>query len=191
MNKENILKKIKANKPQWDIPLPQIPAFPEPDLDMVKGFEFRQKENKATVIHLGENDLSTLIHQQYPDAKQVLSLLPKISGNINPADINHPSSLSELDLAIIPGELGVADNGAIWVSSQVLDVRVIPFITPQLVIVLDKEKIVPKMHEAYQQINPEGLGFGVFISGPSKTADIEQSLVIGAHGPLGLMVVLR
>jgi L-lactate dehydrogenase complex protein LldG len=41
--------------------------------------------------------------------------------------------------------------------------------------------IVPTMHEAYRQINIAEEGWGAFIAGPSKTADIEQSLVIGAH----------
>jgi L-lactate dehydrogenase complex protein LldG len=46
------------------------------------------------------------------------------------------------------------------------------------------------MHQAYEQISSADYGFGVFLAGPSKTADIEQSLVLGAHGARGLVVFL-
>ncbi len=38
------------------------------------------------------------------------------------------------------------------------------------------------MHEAYARLAPREIGYGLFISGPSKTADTEQALVIGAQG---------
>ena len=68
--------------------------------------------------------------------------------------------------------------------------RVIPFITEHLVIVLSKENLVDTLHQAYKRIGEEHSGFGLFVAGPSKTADIEQSLVIGAHGPVSLTVIL-
>ncbi|MNW08326.1 Lactate utilization protein C [compost metagenome] len=46
------------------------------------------------------------------------------------------------------------------------------------------------MHEAYQKIADSVYGFGTFIAGPSKTADIEQSLVLGAHGPKNMTVFI-
>ena len=98
------------------------------------------------------------------------------------------TELEKLDRVYIRGSLGVAENGAIWVEEAAMGNRILPFIAQELVLVLREEELVPTMHEAYQRIRINQEGFGVFIAGPSKTADIEQSLVIGAHGPVALTV---
>ena len=82
-----------------------------------------------------------------------------------------------------------AENGAVWIEQDVKQ-RAIYFIAEKLVILLNKNKIVNNMHEAYKLIDTGEYGFGTFISGPSKTADIEQALVMGAHGARDVMVVL-
>ena len=92
-------------------------------------------------------------------------------------------------LAVIDGKIGVAENGAVWIEQDVKQ-RAIYFIAEKLVILLNKNKIVNNMHEAYKLIDTGEYGFGTFISGPSKTADIEQALVMGAHGARDVMVVL-
>ncbi|KYP15426.1 LUD domain-containing protein [Flavihumibacter sp. CACIAM 22H1] len=99
-------------------------------------------------------------------------------------------ALEKLQRAYIRGRLGVAENGAIWVEESAMGNRLLPFICQELVLVIKKEELVATMHDAYQYIQINKNGFGVFIAGPSKTADIEQSLVIGAHGPVALRVVL-
>lgn len=98
--------------------------------------------------------------------------------------------LEQVDLAIVPGQLGVAENGAVWVTEKELVVRVLPFIAQHLAIVLSASTILPTMHDAYDHIGGPETGFGVFIAGPSKTADIEQSLVLGAHGAKSLTIFL-
>jgi L-lactate dehydrogenase complex protein LldG len=57
-------------------------------------------------------------------------------------------------------------------------------------VIVPKAKLVASMHEAYNKIGNADYRFGVFIAGPSKTADIEQSLVLGAHGPKSMTVFL-
>lgn len=101
-----------------------------------------------------------------------------------------PHDLSDLNLAILEGQFGVAENGAIWLDDRQLQHRVLPFITEHLVLILEKKNLYPTLHQAYQKIGNEFSGFGLFVAGPSKTADIEQSLVIGAHGAKSLRVIL-
>jgi L-lactate dehydrogenase complex protein LldG len=103
-------------------------------------------------------------------------------------NVSDPHDLEMLNLAIIKGDFAVAENAAIWVSEKQLPHRALPMITQYLAIVIHKSDIITNMHRAYERVKVNETGFGTFISGPSKTADIEQSLVIGAHGARGLVV---
>ena len=75
------------------------------------------------------------------------------------------------------------------------------FISENLVILLPKSQIVNNMHEAYQRLSKaknqeqtancfEEYGYGTFISGPSKTADIAQVLVMGAQAARSATILL-
>jgi L-lactate dehydrogenase complex protein LldG len=121
----------------------------------------------------------------------IVNTLPSL-GEINP-EINptlDANSLEPVYKTYIEGTIGVAENGSVWLYESQLVNRILPFICQHLVICLDEKNIVPTMHEAYQLINVDKEGYGVFLAGPSKTADIEQSLVIGAHGARSLVVYL-
>lgn len=101
-----------------------------------------------------------------------------------------PHGLESLDWAVIPGEFGVAENGAVWVAGERLPQRVLLFLVQHLALIVPARELVHHLHQAYSRLSFLDAGFGVFVSGPSKTADIEQSLVIGAHGARSLTVVL-
>ncbi len=98
--------------------------------------------------------------------------------------------LAELKTIIIEGKFGIAENGAIWIDELNLSHRLIPFVCEELIICLNSEQIVEDMQQAYSKLKNNEAGFGVFISGPSKTADIEQNLVYGAHAAKKLIVIL-
>lgn len=118
------------------------------------------------------------------------SLVPGVGDStVNVHSIDDPRELDSIDFAVLPGQFGVAENGSIWVTDDGIPHRVLYFLPQHLSIVIPSSQIVNNMHEAYSRIEPQQCAFAGFISGPSKTADIEQSLVIGAHGARSLTVL--
>ena len=110
-------------------------------------------------------------------------------GTVDLGAVVDPHELADLDVAAIPGEVGVAENGAVWVKGESLGRHRAAFVIPEhLVLVVNAADVVNDMQEAYGRITLPRPGYGLFISGPSKTADIEQSLVIGAHGARSCVV---
>jgi L-lactate dehydrogenase complex protein LldG len=124
-------------------------------------------------------------------ARRTLSLIPGLpSQGVGMDEVTDPHELEDVDFAILPGMFGVAENAAVWVTDAALKHRVGYFLCQHLALVVPAGQIVNNLGEAYKRIRFDGPGFGAFIAGPSKTADIEQSLVIGAHGPKSMTVFL-
>lgn len=145
---------------------------------------------KAVELQPGE-EVNAVIRREFPDAKRIASNLPEITcATFNPDEVEDPRMLNGTDLAVITGEFGVAENAAVWIPRMVRH-KGLYFISNALVILLDKTKLVNTMNEAYRLTAQADYNYGVFMSGPSKTADIEQALVFGAHGPIQVMVLLR
>ena len=90
---------------------------------------------------------------------------------------------------VIAARFGVAENGAVYVDAADLDERSAVVRSEHLVVTLSSSGIVPTMHEAMRRI-PRDSRCGWFLSGPSKTADIEQALVVGAQGARTMHLLL-
>ena len=127
----------------------------------------------------------------YVEAKRTCVLVEGVGeGNVDLAGVDDPHDLADVDLTILRTEFGVAENGAVWLDDSSLTHRALLFLTRHLVLVLATNQIVHNMHQAYERLAFSEPRFGMFLSGPSKTADIEQSLVIGAHGARSVTVFL-
>jgi L-lactate dehydrogenase complex protein LldG len=128
------------------------------------------------------------VHQLFPEARHIASsLLPPTLA----IDQQTPTAvLADVDLAVLAAEFGIAENGSVWLPEANMLHRALPTVTQHLALVLDQRQLVATMHQAYARLPNGPGGYGLFIAGPSKTADIEQSLVIGAHGARSLVVLV-
>lgn len=142
-------------------------------------------------IQKGES-ITEKISSLFPNANRLVSTIASSKdGYLNGIDWTNGRSLQNVDVAVMEAQFGVAENGAIWITEDSIEIRVLPFIIEHLVVIIDARDIVSNMHEAYERTAHSNYDFGVFIAGPSKTADIEQSLVLGAQGSKAMTILIK
>lgn len=170
-------------------PMPKIQIDPDA-YRSVDEFEIGLQSVAGQVIRVTNvGAIQAFLDARTDAGEQVVSMVDGLRGNREPGP--DPHALEDLDFAIFRGEWGVAENGAVWVRESSLCHRVTPFITEHIGLVLASDRIVADLHQAMERVTLEDAGMGVFIAGPSKTADIEQALVIGAHGACSLTVFVH
>jgi len=191
-SRESILKAIKEAKPKSVTALPEVNILHTIYDDLNAQFVTSLKSVGGNAEFMENYDaLKAYIKEHYNDASVIVSNVTELDistklGN----DATDPHTLQDVDLAIVKGEFAIAENGAVWIKEPDIRHRALYFIAQKLMIVVPKGEIVHTMHEAYTRIGFDANDtFGLFISGPSKTADIEQALVIGAHGATEACVV--
>lgn len=192
MKKEDLFAKLRANtKEQFDMPDMHIAGIQYADI--LQQFKDITEAVGGHIIEMAESDdINDAIRKAYPEAKTFASNMKGITlAQKNPDTVAEASDLNGIDVGIVEGSFGVAENGCVWIP-QTMKEKSILFISEYLVILLNKSELVNNMHEAYERLQmDERYNFGTFISGPSKTADIEQSLVMGAQAARGVTVILR
>ena len=179
-----------------------VPAeVPLPDVERINAVRYPDVRERfaESVIEVGgrclnvdgplEPALRTI--PEYAAARRVVSLVPGVAkANVDLASVGDPHELQDVDFCVLPGELGVAENGACWIVQHGGAKRAAAFLTQHLAIVVRADALVHNLHEAYARISIPKPGFAMWLSGPSKTADIEQALVIGAHGARSCTVLV-
>ena len=191
-SRETILKAINANKPAL-VPLPslQFKTSSNHEQSVLEFMDVAEKIGAAISRVNTIRDVNSALQSAISNRKYIVNTIPSI-GEVN-QEINVGNGaafLEKIDQAYVMGTLGVAENGCIWVTEKSMINRLLPFICQHLVLVICIENIVATMHQAYDVIKIDEEGYGVFIAEPSKTADIEQSLVIGAHGARSVEIIL-
>lgn len=189
-SREKILGAVKKNQPpQRELPVLNFPVTDEVS-PLEKFITVLTAIGGVPHVVTGFDEIETILKESFDTDKRVVSRVPAIHFGESVGPDADPHELEDVELAILYADLAVAENAAIWVTDEMLQQRVLPFITQNLAVVIRRESIVPMMLQAYEKIGNAEYGFGVFIAGPSKTADIEQSLVLGAHGSKTMRVFI-
>jgi len=188
--REQILDAIRANQPALTA-LPGV-IIPADNIDLQAKFTETLTTIGGKVIKAqGYDDVIAYIKNITNAGHRIISSIAGLAEVISTGEASPlPHSLQDTELAIIKAHFGVAENGAVWITEDQLSQRVLPFICQHLIIILNADDLVANMHQAYEKIGNEHYGYGTFIAGPSKTADIEQSLVLGAHGSRSMTIFL-
>jgi L-lactate dehydrogenase complex protein LldG len=191
-SRERILSAVKANQPDLTA-LPDVDFLLQEDVDIPEKFIAALTAIGGQVIAIENHAaIKAFIVENFEQSSRKVTTVSELGDIAEYIEDNsaNPHSLENVDYAIIQADLAVAENGAIWVSEDKIRTRVLPFITQHLAVIVRAKDIVPTMHYAYNKIGSNDYGFATFIAGPSKTADIEQSLVLGAHGARSMTVFL-
>lgn len=187
-----ILEKVKQNQPSVVSELPNLTFLGLDTFDLLEKYKSVLKSIGGDFVDVRNYDaIIDFIKNNYDLSKRIITTVPELAKIADLDWFNEdPHTLDDVELTIVKAHFGVAENSALWVTDAVLGQRVATFIPQYLAIIVNRKDVLATMHQAYERIGNEEYGFGTFIAGPSKTADIEQSLVLGAHGARGLMVFI-
>jgi L-lactate dehydrogenase complex protein LldG len=185
-----IIDTVHKNQPA-SRPMPHIPYFGIDDTNhLVELFTQGVVKMAGTVILDTIPDLDDFVRNRFPNAKVICSAVPECKGTIRPAELNHWSEASKIDVSIVRSPLGVAETGSVLLSDVELQVNTIAFMSHDLVVILDASQIVRNIHDAYQHPYFKARPYSLLMTGPSGSGDIGGVTVHPAQGVKTLTVIL-
>jgi L-lactate dehydrogenase complex protein LldG len=190
--RDEILARVWKHQPDRR-PLPELPAFARPEVPGPGTFESFAAALGRMGGHVVEpppdGNLAGLVAQRFPAAQVICSAVPELTGTRALAEVRHPRELDDVDVGIVRAAFGVAETGSVLLTERELQVEAIGFLAQHLVVLLDPQRIVATMHDAYLDAAFTGSRYQIFMTGPSATADIEGVLIHGAQGIRSLTLV--
>jgi L-lactate dehydrogenase complex protein LldG len=188
-SRDDILARVRKNQPAPQ-PLPEVSTFDAGAVSSMDGF-------KAAVVRMGgkvvdapaNGNLDALIPRLFPDARVICSATPEVAGNRSLDQVRHPAELNDVDVGVVRALFGVAETGSVWLTETQFKVNTLGFLAQHLVVLLDPAAIVANLHHAYRDRAQFDARYGVFMTGPSATADIEGILIHGAQGIRTLTII--
>ncbi|HWQ62210.1 MAG TPA: lactate utilization protein [Negativicutes bacterium] len=103
-------------------------------------------------------------------------------------DIAHHASTADLGVSGV--EFGVAETASVLQDAQAIESRLVSTLPPVHAVFMSSNNILPAMADAIGVVaQVYDRGYLSFITGPSRTADIERVLTIGVHGPSRFIII--
>jgi L-lactate dehydrogenase complex protein LldG len=190
-SRDDILASIRANRPQLDRPLPDVPLFDDkPPASLLAAFKDSLHRMGGVFLDPpAAGDPLLPVRDKIAGAKIVCSRVPEVAGNRDVGSIGRPQDLADVDFAIVRASFAVAETGSVLLSDADLRVNALAYLAQHLIVLLDPADIVLNLHHAYRRPEFRNGHYAAFHTGPSATADIEGVLIHGAQGVRSLFVL--
>ncbi|MDQ3289682.1 MAG: lactate utilization protein, partial [Bacteroidota bacterium] len=147
-SREKILEAVKRNQPE-NTPLPAIPYFEPPFTDLVQKFSEVVQAIGGEVHQVSSYTEINLILKKEFGSKTIFSSAKELAELVDTGlDYTNAHAFADLELAVVEANLAVAENGAVWVTENLVKERALPFIAQHLALIIPGQSIVPTMHQA-------------------------------------------
>jgi len=160
-------------------------------LEMLNGeFILVKSETEAAkkIKQIVESENGTwLIQPDIFSDPECKNILPQSTG----MDLDN-SQFAKYDFGISRADFLIARTGSVVLNSVSGGGRRLSVLPPAHIVVAEQKQLLPSLDFAFElmQKTEGNWSFATIISGPSRTSDIEKQLVLGAHGPKRLIVIL-
>jgi L-lactate dehydrogenase complex protein LldG len=166
--------------------------------DLLPLFKKQAEKVNAEIHELAAEELQQTLENYFASRKKLKikisnpALLQKILWeNIN-VEVSVGAAAIDDSVSVTECFCAVAETGTLVMTSNQATPTTLNFLAETHIVILDQSQIVGSYENAFDQLRrldspPRSVNF---ITGPSRTGDIEQKILIGAHGPRELIIFL-
>lgn len=193
--RERLLQKVQAVRQETDTVLPApVPVLPEADLAGRFARELAKLDGELIRADSFETAAQELIRLTAPqDRKWFIAQrdLPQALAAHLPVTLAERQELAECQASVLEANFAIADTATVGLTLDARQPRACHLLPEICIVMVPAARLMPTLATALLALSGQQLPTGyVFVTGPSRTADIEKTVVIPAHGPKRLIVVL-
>ena len=152
---------------------------------------FELPEAASLVLKQAQSNKIALVPGEIAEKCNLSGYLSKMGYQVKESGLTEFAAAA--DAGISQFDLGIVETGTLVQNASSLDQRVVSMLPPLHIALLWTDKLVKNMASSLEIIRKEHAeipAYLTFVSGPSRTADIERIMTLGVHGPGRLLVMV-
>ena len=112
---------------------------------------------------------------------------------IRPSDFseeNYYRKMTKVDAALVAADFLIADSGTIVLFGENHQAKLVTLLPPTLIVLATTQQLIPDLFTFNEVLQKKNFPTFLYLTGPSRTSDIEKRVVLGVHGPKELYVLV-
>lgn len=160
------------------------------EIHCVANMEEASKELQAIAKELGAQNVVAVGNEENADVAKAYEDLRAAGLTVYTDKFDIAANAPMADLGVSCAEFGVGETGSVCVDTYSFEARVVGMLPPAHVVFLNANYLVENVETAFEVISKVfKSGYMGFVTGPSRTADIERVLSLGVHGPSRFFII--